>query len=85
VAEHLPAGTGVGIDPHVFSVDEAQALETALAAAGRQLSLIPMGGPNLVDTVWGDGAIRGGARGTQQLGEESTPARTAWGEGKKEG
>jgi len=58
VAQNLAAGTGVGIDPSVFSTDEAVALDTALQAAKRDLSLVPMVGLNLVDAVWegSDGA-----------------------------
>jgi Xaa-Pro aminopeptidase len=51
LAENLPDGAVVGIDPLVHSVDDASKLETALSGAGRGLRLKPLEA-NLVDAVW---------------------------------
>lgn len=55
VSRELPEGTGVGIDPSVFSVSEATALREALTGADRSLELVSMPAPNLVDSVWDSG------------------------------
>ena len=58
-AENLPAGSVVGIDPYVHSVDEATALQAALTGAKKDLSMKALyGGENLVDGVWAEAGGR---------------------------
>ena len=58
-AENLPAGSVVGIDPYVHSVDEASALQGALTGAKKDLSMKALyGGENLVDGVWAEAGGR---------------------------
>uniref|UniRef100_A0A7R9VKA2 Xaa-Pro aminopeptidase P n=1 Tax=Chlamydomonas euryale TaxID=1486919 RepID=A0A7R9VKA2_9CHLO len=52
LAEHLPDGGRVGIDPFVHTVDSARKLTSKLEAAGK--SLVPLlADGNLVDAAWG--------------------------------
>lgn len=52
LAESLPAGGRVGIDPLCHTLDAARKLSVRLEEAGH--TLVPVHGANLVDTVWGD-------------------------------
>lgn len=49
LAEHLPEGSRVGIDPAVHTVDAAEKLKAKLRAAGKQLVAL---GSNPVDEAW---------------------------------
>lgn len=50
MAEHLPEGARVGIDPFVHTIEAAEKLRKKLRAAGKQLVAL---GENPVDGVWG--------------------------------
>ncbi len=52
LAENLPAGARVGVDPFLLTVDGARNLEKQLSGAG--CVMVPLGDGNLVDAVWGD-------------------------------
>lgn len=47
---NLPAGSRVGVDPFLHTIDGARKLEKALDAAG--LTVVAVSGGNLVDKVW---------------------------------
>ncbi|KAK9805604.1 hypothetical protein WJX72_007339 [[Myrmecia] bisecta] len=51
LADAVPEGGRVGIDPFLHTVDSARKLQTKLEAAGRHL--IPLLEGNLVDHIWG--------------------------------
>lgn len=51
LAENLPEGSAVGIDPFVYDVEAADTLRDALEEAGCTLVALPP--PNPVDVVWG--------------------------------
>ncbi|KAI7835935.1 hypothetical protein COHA_010169 [Chlorella ohadii] len=51
LAESLPAGARVGIDPWVHTVEAAEKLRRRLKTSGK--SLVALEGGNLVDGVWG--------------------------------
>ncbi|KIY93943.1 X-Pro aminopeptidase, partial [Monoraphidium neglectum] len=53
LAEVLPAGTRVGIDPFCHTVDAVRSLRTKLQARGKELVPLLADG-NLVDAAWGD-------------------------------
>lgn len=52
LAQNLPKGGRVGIDPYLHTMDTARRLATQLAGAGH--TMVPLQGKNLVDVVWGD-------------------------------
>ena len=49
LAEYLPAGASVGIDPAVHTIEAAEKLKRRLAAAGKRLVALPS---NPVDAIW---------------------------------
>eukprot|EP00884_Botryococcus_braunii_P009047 jgi/Botrbrau1/18143/Bobra.53_1s0015.2 len=51
LAEHIPEGGRVGIDPFLHTIEGAKKLEDKLKQAGR--SVMPLMEGNLVDKVWG--------------------------------
>lgn len=52
LAEHLPPGSKIGIDPTLHSVDAADSIRAALEPVGSTLQLEPT--PNPVDVVWAE-------------------------------